>query len=484
MAAEGSVAVAVPVVHAVAEAAVEDLAVLARARAGPAAVPERKEAVPPHVIQAVRIDISLREALAVYVGAGVDAPVDQHRRDIDSRAAEIGILPDPGLVAAQVALAAEADAQGRILLLPPGGDEIHQAPELLPGQMHVGVARGTSDGDDGEQTPIPHAKLPEQGMDLLQATDIPFVDAGDYVEVDPGLRGRDADRLYGARKAAGAAAHPVVLRLLSVQTDSQGPQPRPHQPGVHLPIIEKAVGHEAPAHSAAAYAFPDLFEVGAQERFAAGKHDGELPRNLLARNGVQCFQEIFQRHIAPAARQRAVAAAVPACQIAPGGALPEQVVQFVDFGFVFSEQTPKPPLQTEILHKLVCELFLLQFYKDGAPAILDDRIFGGEQCIGILEAELRTGTVHGADQGLKRAVLRGVSAQVPVQIYALDGAGIIGPGENLDAFDGGAVFRRHHFEYDILPVQPVGRTITCLKYEKRRRERRAFKQVSEPFLHG
>lgn len=128
MATERGVAVAVPVVHAVTEATVENLAVLAGPRAGPAAVPERQEAMLPHVIQAVCIDASLRKTVAVYVGTGVDAPVDQHRCDIDSRAAEMRRLPDPGLVRAQVAFATEAYAQGRILLLPLGGDKIHHAP--------------------------------------------------------------------------------------------------------------------------------------------------------------------------------------------------------------------------------------------------------------------------------------------------------------------------------------------------------------------
>lgn len=111
------------------------------------------------------------------------------------------------------------------------------------------------------------------------------------------------------------------------------------------------------------------------------------------------------------AAEGSVAVAVPARQVAPGGALPEQIVQLVDPGLVLPEQVPEPPLQAGIHHRQVCKLFLLQFHDDGA------------------------------------------------------------------------VFCRDHLEFDILLMQPVGRAVACPEDEKRRRERRALKQVSEPILH-
>ena len=125
---------------------------------------------------------------------------------------------------------------------------------------------------------------------------------------------------------------------------------------VHLAVVEKAVGDHTPAHSAAADGLPDLFDVGAQQGLPAGQDHREFRRYRFVGNGVQCFEEILQRHIVPAAGQRAVAAAMAARQVAPGGALPEQIVKFVDRGLVLAEKTPEPPLKTGI-HRARCGIY-------------------------------------------------------------------------------------------------------------------------------
>ena len=69
---------AVPVVHSVAEAHFEGFAILADARARPFAVAERLKTLIPNLIKIVGVDAALRETVAVDVGAGADAAVDEH----------------------------------------------------------------------------------------------------------------------------------------------------------------------------------------------------------------------------------------------------------------------------------------------------------------------------------------------------------------------------------------------------------------------
>ena len=69
---------AVPVVHSVAQTHFERLAILADARACPFAVAERLKTLVPNLVKIIGVDAALREAVAVDVGAGADAAVDEH----------------------------------------------------------------------------------------------------------------------------------------------------------------------------------------------------------------------------------------------------------------------------------------------------------------------------------------------------------------------------------------------------------------------
>ncbi len=68
---------AVPVVHAATEAVAPLLAVGATARLCPAAVAEGLEAFVPDLPEIISVDIALRESVAVDVGTGADAAIDE-----------------------------------------------------------------------------------------------------------------------------------------------------------------------------------------------------------------------------------------------------------------------------------------------------------------------------------------------------------------------------------------------------------------------
>ena len=184
MAVEHFGAVAVPVVHAVAEAVAPDFAVGAGALAGPAAVAECLEPVFPDVVEIVFVDTPLTEGVAVDIGAGADASVDEDRGDVDPRVAEVWDVADLSFISAQVTLTTERYFHRsfasclrsfaalrmtvgtlrmtvgtlRMTRGPLGLDEVHQPDEFLVGEVHVGVGGGAADGDDGEDAPLPHTE--------------------------------------------------------------------------------------------------------------------------------------------------------------------------------------------------------------------------------------------------------------------------------------------------------------------------------------
>ena len=81
-----------PIVHSVAKAILEGFALFANSRARPVAVAERFKTLVPNLIEIVGVDVALRETVAVDVGTGADAAINQHRGYVDTCMAEIWCL--------------------------------------------------------------------------------------------------------------------------------------------------------------------------------------------------------------------------------------------------------------------------------------------------------------------------------------------------------------------------------------------------------
>ena len=207
--------------------------------------------------------------------------------------------------------------------------------------MHVGITCRAPYRDDGEKAPALHSKLRENALYFRQFRQVTLVHAGHHVEDQPGFGGRYAYGACGPGITARMAAHPVVGRLQAVQADCQRPHSGVHQAGVHGFVVEPSVGDHSPEETAAADFLPYGFDVGSHERFSAGKDYREVLGPLAGGDGVQCAEEVFQRHVLFPALDAAVAAAMAAMEIAAGGALPEQVVQFVYLGLVAAEKAEK-----------------------------------------------------------------------------------------------------------------------------------------------
>ena len=259
-------------------------------------MPEGQKSVLPDVPEVIVIDIALGEEVPVDVGAGADAAVDEDGGYVHAGVAEVADVADLLLVSAQIALAAEGGFHGAALL-PPGLDKFHQRDEFIVRQVHVRILRRPADGNDGENAPLHHAERLQLVVQCIQLGDVSPVDAADHVEIEAGLLRGDGDGPLRPGETAGAAAHPVVAVLESVQTDSQRTHAGSHQLAVHGLVVEPAVGDHAPAYAPLPDGTPHFGDVGAKQRLAARQHDCELGRAFLYGNRVERPQEIVQRHV-------------------------------------------------------------------------------------------------------------------------------------------------------------------------------------------
>ena len=135
-----------------------------------------------------------------------------------------------------------------------------------------------------------------------------------------------------------AAAHPVVVFLQSVEADGEGAKTSRDEFAVHFLVVEPAIADNAPADAAFTECFAYFGEVGTEKRFASGDDDGEGVGSFVLWDGVECAEEVLERHVLFSAAVLAVAATVAAVEVAARGAFPEEVVEFVDAGFVGAEE--------------------------------------------------------------------------------------------------------------------------------------------------
>ena len=125
----------------------------------------------------------------------------------------------------------------------------------------------------------------------------------------------------------------------SVQANGKGVHSSTHQAAVHFFSIEESVGNHAPVVAATADFFSDLVYVRPQKRFSACQHYGKLL--VSVRYGVQGPEEIVKRHILVFGRDKAVAAAVAATEIASLSTFPEKIIELVDLCLEPSESAKK-----------------------------------------------------------------------------------------------------------------------------------------------
>ena len=332
--------VSMPVMHPAAEAVAPFPAIFAPSRTGPAAISERLEAFLPNLPQIVLIYVALAEAVPVNVGTSADAAVGQDRSDVDSGVAEETAVADLFLIASQISLAAERDAH-RAVLCALLSYEFHKRYELFIGKEHLRVADCPAYGNHSEQAPLLQPKATKHFIHLRQFAYVALVDAGHHVAVETRIAGKSADGPQSPGVAARNSAHPFVAGFQTVQAHRDCAHPCIHQLQVHLVIVKPAVGDDAPLQSPAAKLLTYFKDIRPQQRLTAGEDNSKVLRYTLLRYCIYSRQEILEGHVLPALREATVTAAMTAVEVAPGGALPEEVVEFVDSHLVVSQHTEK-----------------------------------------------------------------------------------------------------------------------------------------------
>lgn len=125
-------------------------------------------------------------------------------------------------------------------------------------------------------------------------------------------------------------AHPAVRLFKAVEADGDAVEAGAAQRQKPFGRESQAIGYDASWQLAAKQLGSDLFQISAHGRFAARDDNVEAMALLdgqVRQYGVDHTQEILGRHIGMCGRLLAVAAAVPASQVAAVGAFPEKLTE-------------------------------------------------------------------------------------------------------------------------------------------------------------
>ena len=337
--AKQEVAMLIAEVHAVAAAIFKVLTISTFTLSHPFAVAVGVIFVFPHLHEVVAVvDVSLA-IVGADAGTGGNGAVGHDGANGDAGLTRKEAVAHVALVVAEEAFATVVGTYAP--LQPRGLDELEHAAELVVGEPHHRVLGRTSHREDAEQPPPAHALADEKLLDVGQVTVVAAVDAGDNVEHQPWRCHEHVDGLRHHGEAPFVAAHPVVVGFQAVQADGDAAQAGFEQSVETLARKEKAVAHHPPGESPFADFAAALFQVRAHEWLAAGDDHEHLARVGLGRNAVEHTQEVGKRHVLLLHLHFAVGAAMPATEVAPERALPEELAQRMLAALIGLVQAPE-----------------------------------------------------------------------------------------------------------------------------------------------
>ena len=337
--AEEQLAVVVVEVHAAALAVAPHLAAGAGVFVRPLAVAVRLEAVLPHLPEVVAVDVALVE-IAAYACAARYGAVGEYGGHLYACAAEEVVVAHAPLVVAHKTLAAVVDmhaALAHLLGYALTLNELEHLAKLVVAQLQVGVLGGAPHRENGEDAPVAHPETFEVGLEAVERADVAGVDACYHVPHQLALAGKELYSMFGAGKALVVAAYPVVVGVEAVEAHGDAVHAASHKACQALLVEQVAVGNHAPGVAAAVELQTHLFDIGTQQRLAAGKDDKSLVGVYVRRDAVDNPEEVGGRHVAHSRLLTAVAAAVAAVHVAAQRALPEERPQLVDADAVVAQ---------------------------------------------------------------------------------------------------------------------------------------------------
>ena len=313
--------------HSAALAVPEKIAVGADAGLCPVAVAEFLETVVPDVHEIVCVDVALTE-ICPNARTCRNVAIAHHRCHRNPRLAGVEKIAHIALVTSEKPLATVTHvfALGTAFF-----DEIHQLPHLCAVELEVGVDGGTSGWERRKHSPTFHANIKQFVFQFVEFIQTPRRNAGGNVPIQPRCLAQQAYGVECALPTVAAASHIIVIVLVAVKTNRCAAQSTVYQRFQAVVCQQHTVADNAPWIFAAVEFTPDVFDVVAQQRFAAGDDYHQV---VIAHKWgylVDDGKEIVSGHILDLRFWQAGTSAMSAMKIATQRTFPKQLPEFVEF---------------------------------------------------------------------------------------------------------------------------------------------------------
>ena len=149
--------------------------------------------------------------------------------------------------------------------------------------------------------------------------------AGHHIVNQPSVSHNHIDGLAGHAEAVGMTAEPGVLWLQPVEADGDGAKARFSELGEAFGREVEPVGNHSPGETTLANALSTFHNVLPDKRFAASEDDEDIAWVPLLCDVVEYAEEILAGHVGRSGDLTAIAAAVPAMDVAAHGTLPDHL---------------------------------------------------------------------------------------------------------------------------------------------------------------
>ena len=282
------------------------------------------EAMLPDIHEVVLVDVPLFVVIA-DAGAGADAAIHKNRgyryacRTAEHPVAHIAFVwPQETL----------ATVGGVYLsLLACLADEVEQAPHLFACQLQFFVLSASSYRENRCQPPVGHTFINKVVTQLRQRVIVALMYTSHHVVSHNPVRHNHIDGLTCHTEAIGMSAKPGMLFFEAVEADGNGAETCLPELGEEFWCQVESVRHHSPREASLAEAFGALHNILSDKWLAAAQDDEDIARVSLLGDIVEHSEEVLLGHIGRRGDLPAVAAAMPAMDIAAHGTLPEHLTE-------------------------------------------------------------------------------------------------------------------------------------------------------------
>ena len=170
-----------------------------------------------------------------------------------------------------------------------------------------------------------HALFDKKLLKAGQLVEVALRGARHHIEHDVRVFHQHIERLAHSLETEFISPHPVVVFLQSVETHGEGMHTGRHKFFVTLRGKIEAIGDDAPGKTLVIDFTAPIFQIVAYQRLTTCNHDKDSVGIETCRHAVEHAQKVLARHVGGLRHGAAVAAAVPAVEVAPQCTLPKEL---------------------------------------------------------------------------------------------------------------------------------------------------------------